>query len=76
MARKENDVKNFDPKQLERLAKKNLEASQKRYEEESGKPSLGASKKRRKELDDRPPEDPRYEGINRLFTEMKKKDRP
>ena len=67
-------VKAFDPKKLERLAKKNLEASQKRYEEESGKPSAGASKKRRKEMEESAP-DPRYEGADRLFNEMKKKDR-
>jgi hypothetical protein len=69
-------VKNFDPRQLENLAKKNREKSQKRYEEESGKPSIGASKKRRKELESESQPDPRYEGANKLFTEMKKKDRP
>jgi hypothetical protein len=70
-------VKQFDQRQLEKLAKKNREESQKRYEEESGKPSMGASKKRRKELEETDKTiDPRYEGANRLFTEMKKKDRP
>lgn len=70
-------MKQFDQRQLEKLAKKNREESQKRYEEESGKPSTGASKKRRKELEDTEKTvDPRYEGASKLFTEMKKKDRP
>ncbi len=70
-------MKQFDQRQLEKMAKKNREASQKRYEEESGKPAIGASKKRRKEFEDTEKTvDPRYEGANRLFTEMKKKDRP
>ncbi len=69
-------MKNLDPRRLERMAKKAREASQKRYEEDTGKPSIGASKKRRKELGDNKPVDPRYEGADRLFHEMKKKDRP
>ncbi len=69
-------MKDFDPRRLERMAKKAQEASQKRYEEETGKPSAGASKKRKKELGDVEPADPRYEGADRLFNEMKKKDRP
>ncbi len=69
-------MKNIDPRRLEAMAKKAREASQKRYEEDTGEPSIGASKKRRKELGDVKPVDPRYEGADRLFTEMKKKDRP
>ncbi len=69
-------MKNFDPRRLEQMAKKAREASQKRYEEDTGKPSIGASKNRRNELGDVKPVDPRYEGADRLFTEMKKKDRP
>jgi hypothetical protein len=68
-------VKKFDPKQVERLAKKNREASQKRYEEEAGKPAAGASKKRRREFEERPAPDPRYEGADRLHKEMKKRER-
>jgi hypothetical protein len=68
------DVKQFDPKQLERLAQKNRDASRKRYEEETKQPSVGASKKRREELASQRP-DPRYEGADRLHKEMKKRDR-
>ena len=70
-------MKDLNQRQLEKLAKKNREKSQKQYEEESGKPSTGATKKRRKELEETDKTiDPRYEVSNRLFTEMKKKDRP
>ncbi len=66
----------IDPRTLEKLARKNRKESQRRYEEDTKKPSIGTSKKRRKELaGSAPPDDPRYEGVNRLFTEMKKKDR-
>ncbi len=68
-------MKKLDPKQLERLAQKNREASQKRYEEETKRPSIGASKKRRKELEAAPQPDPRYEGADRMHKEMKKRDR-
>jgi|GEM_PF-5946107 len=67
-------MKDLDPRRLQKLAEKNRKASQKRYEEEAGKPSIGASAKRRKELEDRAP-DPKWEGADRLFNEMKKKDR-
>ena len=69
-------MKQIDPRQLEKLARKNREASQQRYEEETKKPAIGASKKRRKELEAENPTDSRYEGADRLFKEMKKKDRP
>ena len=68
-------MKDVDPRRLERMAKKAQAASQKRYEEDTGKPSIDASKKRRKELGDVKPVDTRYEGADRLHTEMKKKDR-
>ena len=69
-------VNDIDPRALEKLARKNREESQRRYEEATKKPSIGASKKRRKVLaGSAPPDDPRYEGVNRLFTKMKKKDR-
>jgi hypothetical protein len=68
-------VKEFDARRLQKMAEKNRKASQKRFEDESGKPSIGATEKRRKELDEKAP-DPRYEGADRLFSEMKKKDRP
>lgn len=67
-------MKEFDPKKIERMARKAREQSQKRFEEESGKPSIGASEKRRKELEEKAP-DPRWEGADRLFNEMKKRDR-
>ena len=67
-------MKKLDPKQLERLAQKNREASQKRYEDETKRPSIGASKKRRKELESEPQPDPRYEGADRMHKEMKKRD--
>lgn len=69
--------KKLDPRSLQRLANKAREASQARYEEDTGKPSLGASHRRRNELaETAKPEDPRYEGADRLFKEMKKRDRP
>lgn len=68
-------MKEFDPRRLQKMAEKNRKASQQRYEDESGKPSAGATKKRRKELEEKAP-DPRYEGADRLFGEMKKRDRP
>ena len=67
-------MKKLDPKQLERLAQKNREASRKQYEEETKLPSVGATKKRRQELEAQRP-DPRYEGADRLHKEMKKRDR-
>lgn len=67
-------MKNLDPKKIAQLAEKNRLESQKRYEEEAKKPSIGASKKRRKELEQAAP-DPKWEGADRLFQEMKKKDR-
>lgn len=67
-------MKRIDPKRLERLAQKNREASQRRYEEETKRPSAGASRKRRQELENQRP-DPRYEGADRLHKEMKKRDR-
>ncbi len=69
-------MKSIDPRRIEELAKKNREASQRRYEEETKKPAAGTSKKRRKELEEQNPADARYEGADRLFKEMKKRDRP
>ena len=69
--------KKMDPRKLQRMANKAREASQAQYEEDTGKASLGASKKRRSELaETSKPDDPRYEGADRLFKEMKKRDRP
>ena len=68
-----------DFKSLERLAKKNREESQARYEADTGKESLGKRQKgtrRHPGEEEERPKDPRYEGADRLFTEMKKKDRP
>jgi len=70
----ESDFFTMDPRKIEKMARKNREQSQKRYEEETKKPSIGATEKRRKELEEVAP-DPRYEGADRLFNEMKKKDR-
>lgn len=66
-------MKEIDPKKIERMARKAREQSQKRYEEESGKPSIGATEKRRKELEETAP-DPKWEGADRLFNEMKKRE--
>lgn len=63
-----------DPRKIEKMARKNREKSQQRYEEETKKPAIGATDKRKKELEEKAP-DPRYEGADRLFNEMKKKDR-
>ena len=66
-------MKDFDPKKVERMAQKAREQSKKQFEEESGKPSVGATEKRRKELEEHAP-DPKWEGADRLFNEMKKRD--
>lgn len=66
-------MKELDPKKIEKMARKAREQSKKRYEEESGKPSIGATEKRRKELEDKAP-DPKWEGADRLFNEMKKRE--
>ena len=63
-------------KSLEHLAKKNREASQAAHEAEMGIDPEKKKGKRREAFEERPAPDPRYEGADRLFTEMKKKDRP
>lgn len=64
----------LDPKHVERLARKNREASRRAFEEETKRPAAGASKKRRQELLSQRP-DPRYDGAERLHDEMKRRDR-
>ncbi len=69
-------MKKLDLKKLQRLAEKNREASRAQQEAEEGKPADGKRGKKRDFSDEPPKRDPRYEGVERLFTEMKKKDRP
>ncbi len=68
-------VKKRDLKSLQRLAKKNREASQAAHEAEVGKDPAG-KKGGRQDFEEKPAPDPRYEGADRLFTEMKRRDRP
>ena len=69
-------MKNPDLRKLQRLAEKNREASKAAQDAEEGKGPAGKQGKRREFPDDPTKRDPRYEGADRLFTEMKKKDRP
>jgi hypothetical protein len=74
-------VKKPDLKAIERLAKKNREKSQAQHsaeaEAEAGKDAGPKKKGRRDARDGEPPkQDPRYEGADRLHTEMKRRDRP
>ncbi len=70
-------MKKKDLKSIQSLAKKNREASKAQHEAEAGM-DQGPKKKSGRDLrgDEPPRQDPRYEGADRLFTEMKKKDRP
>jgi hypothetical protein len=69
-------VKKPDLRSLQRLAEKNREASKAAQDAEEGKAPTAKQGKRREILDEPPKRDPRYEGADRLFTEMKRKDRP
>ena len=64
-----------DLRSLERLAKKNREASQAAHEAEAGR-DPAEKKGKRNDSEEKPAPDPRYEGADRLFTEMKRRDRP
>ncbi len=68
-------AKKRDLRSLQRLAQKNREASQAAHEAETGEPPMGKKGKHR-EVRAEHRVDPRYEGADRLFQEMKKKDRP
>ena len=69
-------MKKVDSRKLQRLAEKNREASKAERDAEEGKPP-DAKRGKKGEFSDEPPKrDPRYEGADRLFTEMKRKDRP
>jgi Mg-chelatase subunit ChlI len=68
-------VNKKDLRSLERLAKKNREASQAAHEAEAGR-DPAEKKGKRNDFEEKPAPDPRYEGADRLFTEMKKRDRP
>lgn len=74
--RERNAVKKPDLRSLQRLAEKNREASKAAQDAAEGREATGKKGKRREVADERPKSDPRYEGADRLFTEMKKKDRP
>ena len=68
-------MKKRDLRSVERLAKKNREASQAAHEAETeGEPVKKG--KQRGAFEERPAPDPRYEGADRLFKEMKRRDRP
>ncbi len=70
-------MKKTDLKSIQRLAKKNREASQAQHEAEAGKDAGPKKKSGRGGRDEEPPkQDPRYEGADRLHTEMKRRDRP
>ena len=69
-------MKRVDLKKLQRLAEKNREASKAEHDAEEGKSPDAKRGKRHEFTDDPTKRDPRYEGADRLFTEMKKKDRP
>ena len=71
-------MKKRDLKSLAQLAKKNREASQAAHEAEAGAGAEpdGKKRKHRDTFEEKPAPDPRYEGVERLFTEMKRRDRP
>ena len=69
-------MKKPDLRSLQRLAEKNREASKAAQDATEGGEAKGKKGKRRESTDERPQSDPRYEGADRLFSEMKKKDRP
>ncbi len=74
--RERNAVKKPDLRSLQRLAEKNREASKAAQDAAEGREATGKKGKKREFADERPQSDPRYEGADRLFAEMKKKDRP
>ena len=74
--RERNAVKKPDLRSLQRLAEKNREASKAAQDAAEGKEATGKKGKRREFADEGSKSDPRYEGADRLFQEMKKKDRP
>ena len=74
--RERNTVKKPDLRSLQRLAEKNRKASKAAHDAAEGKEATGKKGKKREFADERPKDDPRYEGVDRLFAEMKKKDRP
>lgn len=69
-------MKKVDLRKLQRLAEKNREASKAARDAEEGKPPDAKRGKNRDFSGEPPKRDPRYEGADRLFTEMKRKDRP
>ena len=69
-------MKKLDLRKLQRLAEKNREASKAARDAEEGNPADAKRGKKREFSDEPSKRDPRYEGADRLFTEMKRKDRP
>lgn len=69
-------MKKPDLRSLQRLAEKNREASKAAHDAAEGREGTEKKGKRREFADEKPKSDPRYEGADRLFQEMKKKDRP
>ena len=68
-------MKKTDLRSLQRLAEKNREASKAAQDAQDGR-DPGAKRGKHDLTDGRSKPDPRYEGADRLFKEMKKKDRP
>ena len=69
-------MKKPDLRSLKRLAEKNREASKAAHDAEEGKDPTQKRSKWQQSSGEPPKRDPRYEGADRLFTEMKRKDRP
>ena len=69
-------MKKPDLRSLQRLAEKNRAASKAAHDAEEGKDPATKRSKWHQSSDEPPKPDPRYEGADRLFTEMKRKDRP
>ena len=64
-----------DLRSLERLAKKNREASQAAHEAEAGRDPAGKQGKR-PDFEEKPAPEPRHEGADRRVKEMNRRDRP
>ncbi len=69
-------MKKPDLRSLQRLAEKNREASKAAQDATEGREATGKKGRGREFADERAKSDPRYDGADRLFQEMKKKDRP
>ena len=68
------DFSNLSPKQIDRLAQKNREASEQRLKEEQTKRGQSPKKPKKREVYVDRSEDPRFSGVShqQLFREMSK----